>query len=191
MRRLPPAPLLVAFLFSLQLLSPLAAPAEAAAVRNLTVRLDEGRVLVSFRLDDAFDEQLTERVQSGLPTTLVYELELLKDRKRWFDRGLTGATLTVVGIYDALRREYLINYKLNGRLLASRMEHDLEGLQRAMSRIEDIPAFTLEPERGGRRLLVRVQAELGHHHLLGFIPSRVATDWTESRKFSPPRAAAP
>jgi hypothetical protein len=33
---------------------------------------------------------------------------------------------------------------------------------------------------------VRARAELGWHHLLGFIPSRLTTAWAESRKFRPP-----
>jgi len=187
MSRLTAAFLALILLLSLVRVSPVG----AGEIRDLTVRLDEGRVLASFRLEGGFDERLIERAESGLPTTLVYEIELLRDRKRWFDRGLTSATLTVVGIYDALRREYLVNYKLDGRLLESRMVHDLDGLQKAMSEIVDLPAFTLDPELGGRRLLIRVQAELGYRHILGFIPSRITTDWLESKKFRPPTVVVP
>lgn len=164
----------------------LSAAAGAAEIRNLQAELEGDRVLVSFQLDGAFDQQLVERVESGLPTTIVYELELLRDRKRWFDRNLDEGSLTVVGIYDAVRREYLVNYKLNGRLLESRMVHDLAGLEQAMTRVEGLHAFTLEPLKTRRRLLVRARAELGTRHLLGFIPSKVTTDWSESGKFRLP-----
>jgi Domain of unknown function (DUF4390) len=159
--------------------------ADAAEIADLKVSLDGDRVLLSFQLDGAFTPQLVERVESGLPTTLLYELELLRDRKRWFDRGLDEASLTVVGIYDAVRREYLVNYKLDGRLLESRMVHDLAGLERAMTRVERLHVFTLEPTASKKRLLVRARAELGTRHILGFIPSKIATDWQESPKFHP------
>lgn len=160
----------------------------ASEISDLAVHLDGDRVLVDLEVTGAFDSALLERVASGLPTTLVFELELMRDRKRWFDRGLGKSSLTVVGIYDALRREYLVNYKLDGRLLETRMVHDLPGLRGAMSRIEGLPAFSLDgvdPE--GRRLLVRARVALGYRHLMGFIPSRITTDWVESRKFRPTR----
>jgi hypothetical protein len=163
-----------------------AAEAGAAEVHGLVAALDGHRVEVSFRLEGAFDPQLVERVESGLPTSLTFEIELLGDRKRWFDRGIQTARLTVVGMYDAVRREYLVNFKLDGRLLESRMVQDLAELERAMTGFDGLPVFTLERAPEGRRLLVRVRAELGFHHLLGFIPTRVTTDWAESRKFRPP-----
>lgn len=169
----------------------LSAGAGAAEIRGLTARLDDDRVLVGFRLEGAFDEQLIERVESGLPTTLVYDFELLRDRKRWFDRDLDETSVTVVGIYDAVRREYLVNYKVNGRLLESRMVHDLAGLEAAMTRIDGLHVFTLEPLKTRRRLLVRARAELGTRHILGFIPSKVTTDWAESGKFRPPASLVP
>lgn len=159
--------------------------ARAAEIRDLAATLDGPRVLVSLRLAGAFDEALVARVESGLPTTLRYDFELLGDRKRWLDRGIEGSSLTVVGMYDAVRREYLINFKLDGRLLESRVVHDLAELERAMTRLEGVPAFALG-EEDGHRLLVRARAELGYRHLLGFIPTRVLTEWAESRKFRPP-----
>lgn len=159
----------------------------AADIADLRVALAETQVVVSFRLEDAFDGKLVERVESGLPTTLSYQLELMRDRKRWFDRNLQESSLTVVGIYDAVRREYLVNTKLDGRLLESRMVHDLDALKTAMTRFDRLPAFTLEALEDDRRILVRVRAELGTAHLLGFIPSRVTTEWVESNKLRPPR----
>ena len=172
---------------SFLILASLTAPElRAAGLEELRVALAEQQVVVSFRLEGAFDDKLVERVESGLPTTLIYELELMRDRKRWFDRNLQESSLTVVGIYDAVRREYLVNTKLDGRLLESRMVHDLAGLQEAMTRFDRLPVFTLEPLPDDRRVLVRVRAELGTTHLLGFIPSSVTTDWVESNKLRPP-----
>lgn len=173
--------------FALLILASLAAAdLGAAEISELRVALAEGQVVASFRLEGGFDDKLVERVESGLATTLIYDLELMRDRKRWFDRNLEEASLTVVGIYDAVRREYLVNTKLDGRLLESRMVHDLEALEEAMTRFDRLPVFTLEPLPDDRRILVRVRAELGTAHVLGFIPSSITTDWVESNKLRPP-----
>jgi len=150
---------------------------------QLTVRVDGNLARVSFRLDGAIDEAFTERLASGLPTGFVYQLELLKDRKRWFDRPLETNTLQVVAMYDAATRGYLINYKLDGKLVESRMVRELADLERAMTRVEDLPAFELDSVPRAWRLLVRARAQVGSRTLFAFVPSRVTTDWRESRKF--------
>jgi len=52
-----------------------AAPSGEARVRDLSIVYDGGQVLASFRLDGGFTQHVLDRVESGLPTTFVYELE--------------------------------------------------------------------------------------------------------------------
>lgn len=173
-------------LFAALLLAWLALPAHAAKISDLETRLDDHQVQVSFRLLDSFAPKLVERIQSGLPTTLSYEVVLARDRKRWFDRDLQSTSLTVSGMYDAVRREYLVNFKQDGRLLESRVVQTLVELERAMTVFSELPLFELTQLPDNRRLLVRARAELGWEHWLGFIPSRLTTSWVESKKFRPP-----
>lgn len=178
------------FLLLLALLAPGAAVADGR-VRELDVRLDGRRVLLGFRLEDGFDRDLLERVRSGLPTSFTYEFELLRDHKRWFDRPLDSGDLQVVAMFDAVAQEYLVNYKLNGKLVESRMVRSLEDLRRAMTQFEGLPAFTLEPLPSRWRLLVKVRAILGTKTVFSIIPTREATDWKESAKFWPPGDLVP
>ena len=167
-------------------LAVLAHPAAAdpqAAISKLTIRVDSNRALVSFQLDHAFDQRFIERVQNDLPTSFTYRLELLKDRKRWYDRALENTTLQLAAMYDAISREYLVNTKLGGKLVDSRTFTDLAALERALTRIEGLPAFTLDDLPRSWRLLVRVQAEVGPRMILSFIPARDSTEWAESNKF--------
>lgn len=177
-------------LLLLALLVPEAAAADGR-VRGLDVQVEGRRVLLDFRLQNGFDRDLLERVRSGLPTSFTYELELLRDRKRWFDRPLERTTLQVVAMFDAVAQEYLVNYKLNGKLVESRMVRNLEDLRRAMTSFEGIPAFTLEPLPRRWRLLVKVRALLGSSTLFSIIPTREATDWQESGKFWAPEELMP
>jgi len=150
---------------------------------ELKVRVDGNLARVSFRLEGAIDRTFAERLSSGLPTGFVYQLELLKDRKRWFDRPLGTNTFQVVAMYDAATRGYLINYKLDGKLVESRMVREPADLEHAMTRVEDLPAFELDSVPRAWRLLVRARALVGAKTVLSLLPSRVTTDWRESRKF--------
>jgi hypothetical protein len=170
----------------------LASDARAAAeISDFKVAVDGDRALVSLKLDRAFTSRLWERVESGLPTSIVYRFLLEKDRKRWYDTRLKENTFEVVAIFDAVERQYAVNYKLDGKLVQSRMVHDHNALAAAMTRIESLPVFTLDllPEPG--RLLIKVRAELGSKTLLAMIPVAVATEWTESRKFRGPAPRQP
>jgi hypothetical protein len=164
-----------------------AAPAAAAGpeITDLDVAVDGNRALVRFRLAEGFGARLVERVRSGLPTGFVYQLELLKDRKRWYDRPLAATTLQVTAMYDAVSGEYLVNTKLGGKLVESRMATTLGELERALTEVRGLPAFALDPFPRSWRLLVRVRAELGGKTVL-FFPARETTDWRESDKFRSP-----
>ncbi len=152
------------------------------------VALDGQRLAVSFALVDGFDERLLERIRTGLPSGFVYDFRLLRDRKRWFDVEIDSSRLQVVAMYNAVTREYLVNTKQDGQLIESRVVRDEAELERAMTRFEAVPVFTLSGGGGRRRLLVRLRAEIDSQSFLFFIPRRVATPWRYSRKFRPPAA---
>ena len=162
---------------------PLAAEPRIGDIRTA---LDGRHVQVGFRLIDGFDDVLRERIQSGLPTGILYEIELLKDRKHWWDRALAASNLQVVAMFNAVTREYLVNFKLDGRLIESRQIREVGELEDALTRIDLLPVFELGEVGADWRFLVAVRAELGSSTILSIIPTHLRTEWSESRKFRPP-----
>ncbi len=165
-------------------------PAQAS-ISRLEVTLDGSRVLLSLELDNAFDPQFLERIASGLPTEIDYRLRLQRDRKRWFDRTLAKSELQLVAMFNAVTREYLVNSKLDGKLIESRVVHNLEDLERAMTSFEALPVFTLDDSTRTGRMMVEARAELGTRtrtllFIIPFFPTKITTDWVQSRKFRPP-----
>jgi len=151
-------------------------------IENLSVAVNGGQVLVGFHLVNGLDDETRERIASGLPTSFIYELELKRDRKRWWDRGLDATVLEVVAMYNAVTREYLVNTKQGGRLIESRTVRDEVELERAMTVFEAFPAFSLGGDQDHSRFLVRMRVDLGPGALLGFIPYQRSTAWQESNK---------
>ena len=162
------------------------AAADDPRIQGLHVTLEGDRVLASFVLQDAFDRRLSNRLESGLPTSILYQMELHRDRKRWYDRRLQENTLEVVAVYDAVARTYTVHYKLDGELIESRTVRDRQEVQEAMTRLGPLPVFSLEKVRERGRILVKVRAELGSRTFLSFIPVTVATDWADSNKLRLP-----
>lgn len=158
-----------------------------AKISEIKVNLDGDRVLTSFTLRDAFDRRLSERVDSGLPTAILYRFELSRDRKRWWDQKLKTCTLEVVAMYDAVGRAYAVHYKLDDKLIESRTVRERKALEEAMTTVDRLPVFSLAGLAAEGRLLVKVEAEMGSRTILSFIPVTINTDWKESPKFRAPR----
>jgi hypothetical protein len=150
-----------------------------AHLTDLGVTLDDLRVVASFKLANAFDEELEQSLESGLPTSLDYVFELVRIRRMWFNKTVEKSRLEVVATYDAVAREYLVNYKLDGDLISSRVLTDRSELRAAMTAFDDLELFSLAGQKGDLRF--RVRAVLGTGSFLFFIPTVRATDWVERR----------
>lgn len=159
-----------------------AAGAREPAIRDLSIALDGVQVLVSFQLEHGLSAELVERIESGLPSGFVYELELARDRQRWWDAGLASARLEVIAMYNAVTHEFLVNFKQDGELVDSRVLTDRAELERALTRFSAYPVFTLDDPSPRERYLVRTRVELAPGSVLGFIPVRRTTGWVESNK---------
>ncbi len=160
-----------------------------ARLERLEAKREGRQVLVSFHLVDAFDQELRARVDSGLLTGIDYELQLSKDRKRWWDRPLQSASLQVVAMYNAVTRDYLVNVMLDGKLIESKQVHSWADLETALTRVEGMPVFSIEGVPEDWTLLVVGRAELGSRTILSIIPTHVTTPWVESNKLRPRRPA--
>ena len=83
-----------------------AAPAATAGPRvgELSIVIAGGQVLVSFELEGGFTPELTQRMESGLPTGFVYELELSRARQ-WWDASVDSlyacSTISVPALISA------------------------------------------------------------------------------------------
>jgi hypothetical protein len=123
---------------------------------------------------------------AGLASGFTYQFVLTRDQKRWFDNKLDTSTLEVTAMYNAVTREYLVNFKQDGKLVDSRIALDREELERAMTRFSGLTLFHLGDINPNKRISVRARAELGSKTTLLIIPTRVKTDWVRSRKFRLP-----
>ncbi len=175
----------------------LAPPGEAASeadegltarVSGLRFRLDGERVLLSFKLLHAFDDNLLKRIDSGIPTGFDFKFQLVRDRKTWFDTDVDSSRLRVDAMYNAVTREYLINFRQDGDLIESRVVREADELEAAMTQFNEFLVFTVDSKQASQRLRVRMRTELGTEQIFFFIPKKVTTSWVETRRFRMPSA---
>ncbi|MEM6703447.1 MAG: DUF4390 domain-containing protein [Acidobacteriota bacterium] len=162
-------------------LSQAGAQAKDARISDLLVTQEGSSLLVSFQLLDGLTEELVERIESGLPTGFSYRVRVERPRRWWLNKTVVASELQVVAMYNAITREYLINYKHDGKLIESRVVKSLEDLEREMTIVHEMAFVNLE-EDPDARLTMRLRAELGSRTILGFIPATIRTDSAVSRR---------
>lgn len=179
------------FVLSLSLL--LASTAHARESRdpridNLSASAINGKVSVHFTLSRAFDaEPVIQGLQSGVPTSFTYIVEVFRDRPNWFDEGIGRSRIEVIATYNSLTREYLLNYRRDRKLVRSETFTDLATLQERMSTIAEPDLFDVGRRRP-YKLKVRVKADLSHAWILYVIPWEASTRWRETRVTTPAEA---
>lgn len=158
-----------------------AAAAPRPTIEKLSATAAQNKVSVRFTLDGAFrDGEMVEALQSGLPTSFRYEIEIYRDRPHWFNEDVGRSHVEVICTFNSVTREYLLNYRRDRRLVRSDTFTDLAALMRAMTNVEEPSLFDI----GGRKpykLKVRVKADLSRGWLMYVIPWEISTRWRDVR----------
>lgn len=150
-------------------------------IEHLSATASGHEISVHFSLARAFErEQTIQGLQSGIPTSLSYVVEIFRDRPLWIDEGVARAHVEVIATFNSVTREYLMNYRRDRKLVRSETFSDLPSLQRAMTTIDEPNLFDAG-RRAPYKLKVRVKADLMRGWLLYVIPWEVSTRWREVR----------
>jgi Domain of unknown function (DUF4390) len=139
----------------------------------------DGQVLVSFELSDGLTEDVRDAIQSGLPTTFSYVLELRRGTATWFDRTIAAVTMTATVRFDNLTRRYQMSRTLDGRVEDARPTEDRDAVRRWMTRFEHVPLLTTSALEANGEYYVRVRAHAQPRNTWFFWPW--GRDWVLGR----------
>lgn len=135
-----------------------AAPADEPAVVNVTPIARDGQLLVSFQLAGGLTPEVHEAIQSGLPTSFSYDIELRRAAAAWFDPTIAAITVSATVRFDNLTRRYQMSRTVDGRVVDARPTEDAGAMSAWMTEFERVPvAPTVALEPNGE-YYVRVRA---------------------------------
>jgi hypothetical protein len=150
-------------------------------IANLSATAINGKVSVLFTLADGFQNgEMIQALQSGLPTSFTYEVEIFRDRPNWFDESIDRLRIEVICTLNSVTREYLLNYRRDRRLVRSETFSDLAALQNAMTTIDERDLFDIGKRRP-YKIKVRVRADLMRSWRFYIVPWEITTRWRETR----------
>ena len=76
----------------------------------------DDRVLVTFRLTDAFNDHVRTAIHSGLTITFIYDVELRRGASLWIDRTMASSQVSADVRFDNLTRRYHVTRRWDGRM---------------------------------------------------------------------------
>lgn len=119
----------------------------------------EGQVFVSFDLSDAFSPEVRDAIQSGLPTTFSYQIDLRRELATWFDRTVASVRVTASVRFDNLTRRYQMARTVNGRVEDARPTEDQQAMRRWLTHFEQVPLSATTRLEASAEYYVQVRAE--------------------------------
>ena len=117
----------------------------------------DGQVLVSFDLTDAFSSDVRDAIQSGLPTTFSYDVDLRRG-STLFDRTVASVTVEASVRFDNLTRRYQMSRTVDGRVEDARPTEDQEAVRRWLTHFEQVPLSNTSALETNGEYYIRVHA---------------------------------
>jgi hypothetical protein len=135
-----------------------AAPGSEPAVVNVAPIARDGQVVVSFDLEGALTPDVEEAIQSGLPTSFSYDIELRRGTPVWFDQTIAAVTVTATVRFDNLTRRYQMSRTVNGRVEDARPTEDADAVRAWMTHFERVPLSPTSELEANGEYYVRIRA---------------------------------
>jgi hypothetical protein len=147
----------------------------AAAVQDEAVivvesRTNGGTILVSFSIAKAVTPAVAHAIESGLPTTFTYDVELRRPSAFWFDKLMASARIAATVRFDPLTRRYHVTLMQDGRVAEERSTDRADDVSRWVSVFDRLPLFTTRELQQDTAYDVRVRGRTSPRHTWSFWP---------------------
>lgn len=154
-----------------------------ARLTDIIVTNTPNQLLFFARIENAFNEKITEAVQSGVPATFSFIIKLQQTRGLWLDKKITELEVNHTIQYNNIKETYAVtrswekDHPLTTKSFAEAREH--------MCKIEGLILSQMDALNKGERYQIKAKAELDKmtlpfylHYVLFFLSFwDIETDW--------------
>jgi len=116
--------------------------AQEPAISDVVVTKYNNTVYVYFTLKDCYSREVEQVIKSGIPTTFVFEVAIIKLRPLWFNEPIIRKTIKHTIKFDSLTEEYIVSKAEDGG--KPTIIKDFEMAKNAMSRVVLFPVVSLD-----------------------------------------------
>jgi hypothetical protein len=157
--------------------------ARQARLSDIVVTNTEEHLIVYFSVEDCFTPEMVQAIESGLPTTFTFYVQLDERREFWWDKSIVDLEIRHTIRYDQLKKHYELRFSEGDNEIVT--VRDFEDAKRLMSEVAALKVIPLDRlEKGGRYQLEmmaeldRIELPLYLHYVLFFLSLwDFETDW--------------
>jgi hypothetical protein len=129
-----------------------------ARITDVIVTNTRDDLILYFKVEGCFTEDLQQAILSGVPTTFAFRASLVRVRNFWKDKKLASLELRHTIKYNNLKNEFVITRSEdNGRSI---VVNSLGEAKNIMAEVENVRIAKLNGLERNHRYQVRIKAEL-------------------------------
>jgi len=161
--------------------------ADSPSLVGLDVGTGGRYVTLDARLVNGLNDKVREAIESGMPITFTYTIELREKGVLWGDRLVRANQVKHTVQYDSLKKIYRFSEEGNNvqRKVITHKKENYQELMETLSKVPIAPVYRLDPESS---YYVRVRADLKaeessfpSNYLFFFVPfNEFKTSWAQS-----------
>ncbi len=137
------------------------------------------RIIVSFQMTDAFSDEVESTIESGLPVSFLFTVQLKRVRTIWLNERVTTRNIRTTVTYDNLTERYMLSREIDGEIQATDVVSDPEAMRRFMVTVESLDLFDTAMLEANGEYYLRLKGVIRDRNLFLFIPWDVGTGWTK------------
>jgi hypothetical protein len=165
------------------LLTPILGYGQDPSLVNIIVTNTRDNLLLYLTVKDAFPPEIEATLQSGVPVTFSFLINLLRVRGFWLDKELTDIKVTHSLKYDNLKKEYSVIR--SWEVGKTHVVKSFEEAKKLMTEVDSLVIISLDQLEKGKQYQIQTKAELSKvtlpfylHYVLFFVSLwDFETDW--------------
>jgi len=155
-------------------------PATAAELTNLSLLIKNDQISVTFRMADAFNEDIGRSIESGLPVSFRYEVQLKKVRTIWFNQKVHTRRITNTVTYDNLTERYTLSRDIDGEIVATAVVADTSEMMRFMTVVDGLDLFDVSLLEPNSDYYLRAKGLVKERNLFLVVPWDQDSGWVKT-----------
>jgi Domain of unknown function (DUF4390) len=157
--------------------------AQDARLENIIVTNTRDNLLLYLTAKDAFSPKILKAIQSGVPATFTYYINLYLVRGLWFDKKIAEIRVTHTMKYDSLKKEYVVTRSWDGNRPI--VVKSMDAAEKLMTEVDSLKVVPLSRLKRGQQYQIQAKAQLNKmtlpfylHYVLFFVSFwDIETDW--------------
>ncbi len=149
----------------------------SADISNISVSFKEDDLILSFRADEVFVEDVESRIKSGLEVVFRYEICIKKPRKLLNDPVLLRRILTTHVQYDPFKNQYKLLKKIDDKVVETKMTDSEREMRLWMTSFSNVRFLLLSVLKKGSKYYLSIKGDFLSSSFFFLIPTGVKADW--------------